>query len=121
MLEQILKYLEHAGAAISLFAVAVIVAGFALAAGRYALRFSEQAAEGNFRRFKIELGRGLLLGLEILVLADVIETITVKATFESLALLAFLVVVRTVVSWTLTLEVEGRWPWQTSAEEPTHA
>jgi len=59
----------------------------------------------------------LTLGLEILVLADVIETITVKPTFQSLSVLAFLVVVRTIVSWTLILETEGHWPWQSSGED----
>jgi uncharacterized membrane protein len=117
MLEQLLKYLEYAGGAISLFAVAVIVVGFALAAGRYAIRFRELKPEKDFRRFKVELGKSLTLGLEILVLADVIETITVSPTYQSLVVLAFLVVVRTVVSWTLELEIEGRWPWQSEMEE----
>ena len=53
-----------------------------------------------------------MLGLEILVVADVIETITVRPTFESLAALGILVILRTILSWTLSLEVEGRWPWQ---------
>jgi uncharacterized membrane protein len=121
MLERILQYLEHAGAAISLFAVAVIVVGFALAAGRYAIRFRESTPEANFKRFKIGLGKSLTLGLEILVLADVIETITVKPTYQSLAVLAFLVVVRTIVSWTLVLEIEGRWPWQPGMEDEANA
>ena len=83
MLEQILRYLDQAGVAISLFAVVVIIAGFALASGRYALRFRKVAPKRNFSGFKIELGHALLLGLEILVLADVIETITVTPTFGS--------------------------------------
>jgi len=116
-MEQLLEYLEYAGHGISLFAVAVIVIGFALAAGRYAIRFRELEPEKDFRQFKVELGKSLTLGLEILVLADVIETITVAPTYRSLAVLAFLVVVRTVVSWTLGLEIEGRWPWQPEAEE----
>jgi uncharacterized membrane protein len=121
MAEQILTYLEQAGSVISLSAVAVIVAGFALASGRYVLRFLKLKPEQNFNRFKIELGRVLTLGLEILVLADVIETIAVKPTFQSLAVLTSLIVVRTVVSWTLTLEIEGHWPWQTSVEGQRHA
>ena len=116
MTEQILEYLEHAGVAISLFAVAVIIAGFAIAAWRYARRYRETTHEDNFKFFKVELGGALLLGLEILVLADVIETITVTPTFLSLAFLAGIVVIRTAVSWTLTLEVEGRWPWQNTGE-----
>ncbi len=116
MSEQVLTYLEQAGAVISLFAVLVIIAGFALAVVRYALRYSGMTLQHNFNQFKIELGSALTLGLEILILGDVIETITVKPTFQSLSVLAFLVVIRTIVSWTLILEIEGHWPWQSSAE-----
>ncbi len=121
MLEQILGYLEQAGGMINLAAVAVIVYGFLLASGRYALRWRNSALDLNFKQFKIDLAQALTLALEILVLADVIETITVTPTYQSLSVLAFLVVVRTIVSWTLILESEGRWPWQASAEEQTHA
>ena len=124
MSEQILEYLEQAGLAISLFAVALIVGGFILAAMRYSSRFRAESLEKNFQEFKIELGRALLLGLEILVLGDVIETITVEPTFQSLGFLGFLVVARTAVSWTLSLEVEGHWPWQSQPEpegEQSHA
>ena len=117
MTEQILEYLEKAGYAISLFAVAVIIVGFAIAAWRYARRFRGTAQENNFDMFKVELGGILMLGLEILVLADVIETITVTPTFLSLAFLAAIVIVRTAVSWTLTLETEGRWPWLSPVED----
>ncbi len=120
LVEQISTYLERGSGLISLFAVLIIVVGFVLASGRYAQRFRTVALAQNFSQFKVDLGRALLLGLELLVLSDVIETITVKPTFGSLAVLAFLVVVRTVVSWTLTLETEGRWPWQPSVEEQGH-
>jgi uncharacterized membrane protein len=119
--EQILEHLEKAGIAISLFAVAVIIVGFAIAAWRYARRFRELTQENNFKLFKVELGGALMLGLEILVLADVIETITVSPTFLSLAFLAAIIVVRTAVSWTLTLETEGRWPWQAPIEDQENA
>ncbi len=121
MTEAALEFLEWATGAIILSAVVVIVAGFALASGRYVLRYRDLPLDRNFSQFKVHLGHALTLGLEILVLADVIETITVEPTFQSLAVLAFLVVVRTIVSWTLTLEIEGRWPWQPSAEDRAHA
>jgi len=124
MTETILGLLEKAGLAINLVAVAVIVGGFILAAVRYSRRFRTESLEKNFQEFKIELGRALLLGLEILVLGDVIETITVEPTFQSLGFLGFLVVARTAVSWTLSLEVEGHWPWQSQPEpegEQSHA
>jgi len=112
----ILEFLEKAGHIISLFAVVLIVAGFVRAAWRYGRRFRDETQKDNFKVFKVELGSALLLGLEILVLADVIDTITVTPSFLSLAFLASIVILRTVVSWTLTLEIEGRWPWQTLSE-----
>jgi len=101
---------------ISLVGVVVIVGGFLLAAGRYAARFRKLGAARDFVHFKTQLGQALMLGLEILVVADVIETITTKPTFTSLVLLACLVAIRTIFSWTLCLEVEGRWPWQAAEE-----
>jgi len=124
MTEQLLGLLEKAGHAISLTAVVVIVGGFILAAVRYARRYRGTSLETDFQQFRIELGSVLTLGLEILVLADVIDTITVELTFQSLGFLAFLVVARTLVSWTLSLEIEGHWPWQSSPEpqgEQNHA
>jgi len=121
VIEQILEVLEASGYAISLFAVAVIVVGFVRSLGRYVLRFPRLEPEQNFGRLKIELALALTLGLEILVLADIIETITVEASFRSLAILALLVIVRTVLSWTLALNIEGHWPWQKPEEEQAHA
>ena len=121
MTEQILEFLEKAGLIITVFAVLVIVIGFARATVRYFLRLRKLSPEENFSTFKIALGTALLLGLEILVLADVIETITVESTYQSLAVLAIIVVLRTGVSWSLALETEGHWPWQKHAEEHGHA
>lgn len=112
MTEELLHFLERASHMISLVGVVVIVGGFLAAAVHYATGFRRLGPVPAFGQFKVALGRALLLGLEILVVADVIETITVEPTFASLAVLGALVVLRTVVSWTLTLEVEGRWPWQ---------
>jgi uncharacterized membrane protein len=117
MAEQILELLERASWFINLFAVLIIVAGFALSLVRYFSRYSSTDLDENFARFKADLGRILLLGLEILVLADVLESITVEPTYQTLSVLAFLVVVRTIVSWTLTLEIEGKWPWQSERKK----
>jgi uncharacterized membrane protein len=64
----------------------------------------------RYDHYKISIGRSLLLGLEVLVAADIVKTIAIELTFVSLGLLAGLVLVRT--CWTLVLEIEGRWPWQ---------
>lgn len=117
LVEQVLSLLEHAGVAISLFAVLVLVVGFVLTLFRNLTRNRSLAAPQRFKEFKIGLGRTLTLSLEILVFADIIETITVKPTFSSLGFLAVLVALRTVMIWTLTLEIEGRWPWQPANPE----
>jgi len=121
MIEQILDFLEKTSIAISLFAVVVIVVGFAIAAWGYARRFRKKTQENNFNLFKVELGDSLLLGLEILVLAEVIKTITVAPTFASLAILLGVVVVRTAVSWNLTLSTTGQWPWRVPVEDQENA
>ena len=62
--------------------------------------------------YKIRIGRSLLLGLEVLVAADIVKTIAHELSFISLGLLAGLVLVRTFLGRTLVLEIDGRWPWQ---------
>jgi uncharacterized membrane protein len=63
------------------------------------------------------VGRGILLGLELLVGADIISTITAPLTFESVGLLAGIVLIRTFLSFSLETEIEGCWPWQRAAKE----
>lgn len=62
--------------------------------------------------FKQSFSRGVLLGLDLLIAADIIRTVTLDPTLENVAALGLLVVVRTFLSWALVLEAEGRWPWQ---------
>ena len=65
-----------------------------------------------YDRFRANLGRGILLGLELLVGADIIATVTAPLTFESVGLLAVVVLIRTFLSFSLETEIEGRWPWR---------
>ena len=67
----------------------------------------------TYRLFRGQLGRAILVGLELLVAADIIRTVAVTPTLESVAVLAGIVVIRTFLSWSLELEISGRWPWQT--------
>jgi uncharacterized membrane protein len=97
------------GTCIEIFGVFIIVAGIVWSTYRSAHRRFD---DGLYDQYKIHIGRSLLLGLEVLVAADIVKTIAIELTFTSLGLLAGLVVVRTFLSWTLVLEIEGRWPWQ---------
>ena len=69
-----------------------------------------------YRSFRRRLGRSILLGLELLVAADIIRTVAVRPSFNSVAVLAIIVAIRTFLSFSLELEITGRWPWQKKAE-----
>jgi uncharacterized membrane protein len=72
-----------------------------------------------YRDYRRGLGQALLLGLELLVAADIIRTVAVTPTLESVAVLAVIVLIRTFLSWSLEVEVEGRFPWQKKGETET--
>jgi uncharacterized membrane protein len=97
------------GVGIDVFGVLIIVLGIAWSTYRFLQR---RMQESHYDAYKIRVGRSLLLGLEVLVAADIVKTIAIEPTFMSLGVLVGLVLVRTFLSWTLVLEIEGRWPWQ---------
>lgn len=68
--------------------------------------------ESPFRWYRQSLGRSILIGLEFLIAGDIIRTVAVAPTFYNLGTLAVLVVIRSFLSWGLSMEIEGRWPWQ---------
>lgn len=105
--------LRLVGSGFEVVGVLIIIGGVALTLD-YVLhgwrrRLSDDADD---RSTKLRLGRSLWLGLEILVAADIVKSVAINLTFMSLTLLAGLILVRTFLSWTLVLEIEGRWPWQ---------
>jgi uncharacterized membrane protein len=100
--------------------VAIIVIGLLFTSGRYIANFKKLDPTQNFNQFKLEFGSVLTLGLETLVLADVINTIVVEPTFKSLGFLALIILIRTIVTWTLTLETKGCWPWQLAKRSKTN-
>ncbi|HEU5481882.1 MAG TPA: DUF1622 domain-containing protein, partial [Sphingomicrobium sp.] len=67
---------------------------------------------GAAASFRSNFGRAILLGLEFLIAADIINTVAIRPTLESVAVLAGIVLIRTFLSFSLELEIEGRWPWQ---------
>ena len=101
---------EQVGLAIDGGGVLIIVLGILLAAGRAIGRPS--TALGRYRQFRQDLGRGILLGLEFLVAADIIRTVAVAPTLESVLVLGLIVLIRTFLSFALQLEVDGHLPWQ---------
>jgi uncharacterized membrane protein len=116
--EIILYWIEWASLIIEVVAVVIIVIAIINALSRYAFRILLHPAEGDhYQSLKVSLGRALLLGLEILVAADVIRTVALEATLSSVMVLGILVLIRTFLSWALVVEMEGRWPWQLPSKE----
>jgi uncharacterized membrane protein len=111
IIEQLAKLLEIAG-------VAIILGGVVLAS---AIFVRAGLASRNWRlsyeQYRANLGRGILLGLELLVGADIIGTITAPLSFESVGLLAIIVMIRTFLSFSLETEIEGCWPWERAARK----
>jgi uncharacterized membrane protein len=93
----------------------VATAGFVVA-----LR-SSNTRQPAYREYRQAVGKAILLGLEFLVAADIIRTVAVEPTFTSVGVLALVVVVRTFLSFTLDVELQGRWPWQSRDVTPASA
>lgn len=68
-----------------------------------------------YRGLRQGLGRAILIGLELLIAGDIIRTVTIEPTFQSVAILGLIVLVRTFLSWSLEVDVNGQWPWQRAA------
>jgi len=106
------RYVGHLAKLLELAGVGIILLGVVLATVWF---LRDGRATGDWRdayeHYRSNLGRGILLGLELLVGADIISTITAPLTFQSVGLLAGIIVIRTFLSFSLETEIEGCWPW----------
>lgn len=108
------EFVENVSRVVEAAGVAIIVLGLLWATLVWLrdLAPGRGVAPGAYRRYRRNLGMAVLLGLEFLVAADIIRTVAVDLSFTSLGVLALLVAVRTFLSFTIELEVDGKWPWQ---------
>ncbi len=105
------RAMEGAALGIEVLAVSVIVMAIVFGTARFVLHLSRRRPDA-YQSYKVHLVKALLLGLEFLVAADIVRTVALDATLTNVAVLGALVVVRTFLSWSLVVEIEGRWPWQ---------
>lgn len=119
MLRQILDgYVPLVVQAIELAGVTIIATGSAITLAVFLAALIQRSPIGEaIARFRSDLGRSILLGLEFLVAADIISTVVIELTLESVAALAGIVFIRTLLSFSLEAEIDGRWPWQRAAAE----
>jgi uncharacterized membrane protein len=109
--------IEGAAHAVEIAGVAVLMVGAVVAA----LAFVAQLARGvgfakAYHGLRANLARAILLGLELLVIGDIVLTVAVEPTLQNVSVLAVIVAIRTFLSFSLELEVSGRWPWQKGGE-----
>lgn len=111
------RLIEVAALGIEILATALIIVAIIGATAIYLTGLARQVSNppAHYTQYKQRLGRALLLCLEILVAADIVRTIALDSSVQSVLSLGLLVVIRTFLSWSLILEVEGRWPWQREA------
>ena len=103
--------------AIEVAGVAVIAAGVVIAVALFAWDLLRQRPiRDAYTRLRTFLGRSLLLGLEFLVAGDIIKTVAIEPTRDSVIVLAVIVLVRTVLSLSIDVEIDGRWPWEAARQ-----
>jgi uncharacterized membrane protein len=102
---------EGVGKAVDAAGIGAIVVGALIATVAFVAALRSSPVAEAYRSYRRGLGRAILLGLELLVAADIIRTVAIEPSFESVGVLAVIVVIRTFLSFTLELELSGRWPW----------
>lgn len=102
---------------VELVGVLVLLVGALLAAMRFVVRLLRGVEFTKaYHDLRANLARAILLGLELLVIGDIILTVAVEPTLQNVGVLAVIVAIRTFLSFSLELEVSGRWPWQKGTE-----
>lgn len=111
-------WVESAALGIELLAIGLIVITIVVSTTAYLLALLVQRADrvDSYERYRRRLGRVLLLGLEILVAADIVRTVALDSSMNAILSLGLLVLIRTFLSWSVVLEVEGYWPWNRPVE-----
>jgi uncharacterized membrane protein len=104
-ISDVVRVIETVGAAIMIFGGFVALADYALSVVHVVDR------PQPYRQLRQRLGRSILLGLEVLIIGDIVRTIIVSPTVESVSVLGMIVVIRIVLSFSLEVEIDGTWPW----------
>jgi uncharacterized membrane protein len=115
---QFVEVISIAGYAIEAVGVLVIVIGSSVASFVFVSTFRKTADGLAYATYRRQLGRSIILGLEFLIAGDIVRTVVVADTLENVAILGLIILIRSFLSVTLHLEVEGRWPWQPDNQEP---
>jgi uncharacterized membrane protein len=122
LVETIRAVIEWVAFGIEIVGAVVIVAGvlrIVITRGAVSFLFKLEKP-GAYGSYKYQMGRSLLLGLDFLVAGDVVRTVALEPTVVNISVLGLLVLVRTFLSWSVAVEIEGHWPWQARTIAPPH-
>ena len=97
--------------------VAVVSIGMLWGLFLFIKELCTQNSSDAYKAFRFQIVRSLILGLEVLVAGDVIRTVAISPTLMSVGILGAIVLIRCFLSWSLTLEIDGRWPWQSPPKQ----
>ena len=110
------RAMEQVATGVEVLGIVTIVVGLAVALVQAArLQLQGQGGDGAYRVVRTVFGRSILLGLEFMVAADIIRTVAVEPSLENVAVLGLIVLIRTLLSFSLEVEIDGTWPWRRAA------
>lgn len=111
MFENLRLYIDNIARLVELLGVMIMFVGLCLAVWK-AIRALPNFSQADYIDIRQLVGKSILLGLEVLILADIMATVVTTPTLNSVTVLAGIVLIRTFLSWSLQVELEGRLPWQ---------
>jgi len=109
------RLVEWSAMALELLGIGAIMLGIVFASGVFALRLRTADFETCYRTYRADIGRGILIGLELLIAADILRSLVISPKLESIGVLAGIVFIRTFLSFSLQVEIDGHWPWSRTA------
>ena len=107
-----IEVISIAGYCIETIGVLVIIAGSVTSSFRFISNYRQEPEGFAYGVLRRQLGRSIILGLEFLIAGDIIRTVIVADTLTNVTILGVIILIRTFLSFTLHLEVEGHWPWE---------
>jgi uncharacterized membrane protein len=99
---------------LDIISFAVILIAVAISTAVFIVRVWQSGFLANYRDYRANLGRGILVGLELLIAADILKSVVVDPTLQGIAVLGGIVLIRTFLSISLDVEINGHWPWETT-------
>ena len=112
MPNEVIEVLKVITQSLEIVGAGMLIFGFVVITLRWIRQSFSEGTSSAGENYRQAIGRVVLIGLEVLVAATILKTITLESTVDSVSFLAIMVAIRTILGWTMVLEITGRWPWQ---------